>query len=196
MHQLIKTGKSKSFKDYSILKKTSSTSKIIENQQAQTAFMKQQSFEVRTSRKKSSIFLQDSVDQSVLIEKIKTIQNPNLHLGMNLLQQKIWERIQKCTQQQIDQYSNVPIIVLKPDYEYEFNFSISKFSCFNTIRQLTECLAKQFYELTNNHLDEPFLSILVGKIKTQRLDGDMRLFELLNIIVNGRKLLVLQSSNQ
>ncbi|CAD8051633.1 unnamed protein product [Paramecium primaurelia] len=191
MHQLIKTGKSKSFKDYSILKKASSTSKIIE--QSQSAFMKQQSFEVRTSRKKSSIFLKDIIDQSILIENIKSIQNPNLHLGMNLLQQKIWERIQKCSQQQIDEYSNILIIVLKPDYEYEFNFSISKFSCFNTIKQLTECLAKQFHNLTNNNLDDPFLSMLIGKIKTQRLDGDMRLFELLNIIMNGRKLLVLQS---
>ncbi|CAD8151245.1 unnamed protein product [Paramecium pentaurelia] len=191
MHQLVKTGKSKSFKDYSILKKASSTSKIIE--QSQSAFMKQQSFEVRTSRKKSSIFLKDIIDQSILIENIKTIQNPNLHLGMNLLQQKIWERIQKCSQQQIDEYSNIAIIVLKPDYEYEFNFSISKFSCFNTIKQLTESLAKQFHNLTNNNLDEPFLSMLIGKIKTQRLDGDMRLFELLNIIMNGRKLLVLQS---
>ncbi|CAK62450.1 unnamed protein product (macronuclear) [Paramecium tetraurelia] len=194
MHQLVKTGKSKSFKDYSILKKASSTSKIIE--QGQSAFLKQQSFEVRTSRKKSSILLKDIIDQSILIENIKSIQNPNLHLGMNLLQLKIWERIQKCNQQQIDEYSNVAIIVLKPDYEYEFNFSISKFSCFNTIKQLSEYLAKQFHDLTKNKLDEPYLSMLIGKIKTQRLDGDMRLFELLNIIMNGRKLLVLQSQIQ
>ncbi|CAD8147958.1 unnamed protein product [Paramecium pentaurelia] len=183
MHKLIKTGKSKSFKDYSILKKTLSTPKIIE----------QESYEIQKSRKKNSIHSQDIIDQSVFIENIKRMQNPNIYLEMNLLQKKIWERIQKSSQQQIDEFSNIVIIVLKPDYEYEFNFSISQFSCFNTIKQLTKCLAEQFYNLTNNYLNEPFLSMLIGKIKTQRLDRDMRLFELLNIIMNGRKILVLQN---
>ncbi|CAD8054831.1 unnamed protein product [Paramecium primaurelia] len=93
------------------------------------------------------------------------MQNPNIYLEMNLLQKKIRERIQKSSQQQIDEFSNIVIIVLKPDYEYEFNFSISQFSCFNTIKQLTECVAGQFYNQTNNYLNEPFYSCLLVRLK-------------------------------
>ena len=31
----------------------------------------------------------------------------------------------------------------------------------------------------------PYLSIWVGRVKTQKLDGNMRLFELVNILLNG-----------
>ena len=43
----------------------------------------------------------------------------------------------------------------------------------------------------NLELQDPHLYILVGVIKTQKLDGDMRIFELLNILLNGKKTLIL-----
>ncbi|CAK66832.1 unnamed protein product (macronuclear) [Paramecium tetraurelia] len=191
MHQLGKSGKSKSFKDYSILKKVQSLSRHDDTDTDKTSLLKQKSFDL-TTRRNSSILAQALVYESSQIHRITYIQDPNQYIGMNLLQQKIWERIQKCSQKYIDDQSNLSIIVLKPDQEYEFVFNISKMSCFSKIKQLTKSLSSHFYGLTKIQLQDPYLSMLIGKIKTQKLDNDMRLFELLNIIMNGKKLLVLQ----
>ncbi|CAD8071557.1 unnamed protein product [Paramecium sonneborni] len=193
MHQLGKSGKSKSFKDYSILKKVQSVSKHDDVEIDNIFILKQKSFDL-TTRRNSSILTQELINESSQIHRITNIKNPNKYIGMDLLQQKIWERIQKCSQKYIDDQSNLQIIVLKPDQEYEFVFNISKLSCFSKIKQLTNNLQSHFYSLTKIQLQDPYLSMLIGKIKTQKLDNEMRLFELLNIIMNGKQLLVLQSN--
>ncbi|CAD8065590.1 unnamed protein product [Paramecium sonneborni] len=193
MHQLGKSGKSKSFKDYSILKKVQSLSRHDDAEVDKLSILKQKSFDL-TTRRNSSILTQEFFNQSGQIQRITIIKNPNQYIEMNSLQQKIWERIQKYSQKLIDDQSNLQIIVLKPDQEYEFVFNISKLSCFSKIKQLTNSLSSHFYSLTNVQLQDPYLSMLIGKIKTQKLDNEMRLFELLNIIMNGKKLLVLQSN--
>ncbi|CAD8157533.1 unnamed protein product [Paramecium pentaurelia] len=189
MHQLGKSEKSINFKDYSILKKVQSLSRHDDADKDKIFMLKQKSFDL-TTRRNSSNLTQDFANESILIHRITNIQNPNKYIGMNLLQQKIWERIQKFQQKYIDDQSNLIIIVLKPDQEYEFMYNISKLSCFSKIKYLTNSLTNHFYELTKIY---PYLSMLIGKIKTQKLDNDMRLFELLNIIMNGKRQLVLQS---
>ncbi|CAD8159897.1 unnamed protein product [Paramecium octaurelia] len=192
MHQLGKSEKSISFKDYSILKKVQSFSRHDDAEKEKIQMMKQKSLDL-TTRRSSSNLTQDFAIESILIHRITNIQSPSQYIGMNLLQQKIWERIQKFSQKYIDDQSNLIIIVLKPDQEFEFMYNISNLSCFSKIKQLTNSLTNHFYQLTQIQLQDPYLSMLIGKIKTQKLDNEMRLFELLNIIMNGKRMLVLQS---
>ncbi|CAK71490.1 unnamed protein product (macronuclear) [Paramecium tetraurelia] len=189
MHQLGKSENSINFKDYSILKKVQSFSRHDDAEKEKVYMLKQKSFDL-TTRRSSSNLTQDFAIESILIHRITNIQNPIQYIRMNLLQQKIWERIQKFSQKYIDDQSNLIIIVLKPDQEFEFRYNISNLSCFSKIKQLTNSLTNHFYQLTQIY---PYLSMLIGKIKTQKLDNEMRLFELLNIIMNGKRMLVLQS---
>lgn len=85
------------------------------------------------------------------------------------------------------------------DSEFEFKFDISQLSCFWTVRQLAEQISKIYTQQKSEgtphssyqELRNPYLSILVGKIKTEKLDSEMRLFELLHLVLNGKQTLVL-----
>ncbi|CAD8119868.1 unnamed protein product [Paramecium sonneborni] len=125
--------------------------------------------------------------------------NPSSYIEMDPLQTKVWKSLQKQSLQKV--YS-IDIIVLQNQNEYEFKFDISKLSCFLLVRELSNLISQAFQDRINNQPRQkmnflfPFLSILVGRVKTQKLDGNMRLFELVNILLNGQKTLILQESNQ
>ncbi|CAD8190003.1 unnamed protein product [Paramecium pentaurelia] len=118
--------------------------------------------------------------------------NPTLHIEMDELQTKVWRSLKK---QQLQSVYSVDIIVLKNQSEFEFTFDISMLSCFLRVRELS-FLINETYANQNNRtkLQIPYLSILIGRVKTQKLDGNMRLFELAHILINGQRTLILQES--
>ncbi|CAD8124139.1 unnamed protein product [Paramecium sonneborni] len=131
-------------------------------------------------------------DDKLAISNINQI-NPTLYIEMDELQTKVWRSLKK---QQLQQVYSVGIIVLKNQSEFEFSFDISLLSCFLRVRELS-ILINETYADQNNRmkLQIPYLSILIGRVKTQKLDGNMRLFELAHILINGQRTLILQESS-
>ncbi|CAK62667.1 unnamed protein product (macronuclear) [Paramecium tetraurelia] len=119
------------------------------------------------------------------------IQNrsPSLYIEMNELQTKVWRALRK---QQLQSVYSVEIIVLKNQSEFEFTFDISHLSCFLRVRELGILINETCADRVK--LKSPYLSILIGRVKTQKLDGNMKLFELAHILINGQRTLILQES--
>ncbi|CAD8156168.1 unnamed protein product [Paramecium pentaurelia] len=147
-------------------------------------------------QRKNSFITFESNDLSISVSHIKSIHNPLQYLKMNDLQIRIWKALTKFTNAQLESVFLIDIIVLHHDTEFEFKFDLSQLSCFMTIKELREQIYLIFYEQKNQKIQDPQLYILIGVIKTQKLDSDIRLFELLNILLNGKKTLILQSSCQ
>ncbi|CAD8201316.1 unnamed protein product [Paramecium pentaurelia] len=123
--------------------------------------------------------------------------NPSSYIEMDQLQTKVWKSLQKQQLQKI--YLIDIIVLLRNQNEYEFKFDISKLSCFLMVRDLSNLILQAYYYRINQSHQNfvlPYLSILVGKVKTQKLDGNMRLFELIHILLNGQRTLILQESTQ
>ncbi|CAD8204430.1 unnamed protein product [Paramecium pentaurelia] len=125
--------------------------------------------------------------------------NPSSYIEMNQLQTKVWKSLQKQTLQKV--YSIDIIVLLKNQNEYEFKFDISKLSCFLMVKELSNLISQAYLDRINQTILKrsfffPYLSILVGRVKTQKLDGNMRLFELVHILLNGQNTLILQESTQ
>ncbi|CAD8209184.1 unnamed protein product [Paramecium octaurelia] len=123
--------------------------------------------------------------------------NPSSHIEMDQLQTKVWKSLQKQSLQKV--YMIDIIVLLQNQNEYEFKFDISKLSCFLMVKDLSNLISQAYWDKMNkSHLKFalPYLSILVGKVKTQKLDGNMRLFELVHILLNGQKTLILSESTQ
>ncbi|CAD8208836.1 unnamed protein product [Paramecium octaurelia] len=127
-------------------------------------------------------------DEKLAISNINWI-NPSLYIEMNELQTKVWRSLRK---QQLQSVYSVEIIVLKNQGEFEFTFDISHLSCFLRVRELGILINETCADRVKLKL--PYLSILIGRVKTQKLDGNMRLFELAHILINGQRTLILQES--
>ncbi|CAD8091340.1 unnamed protein product [Paramecium sonneborni] len=143
-------------------------------------------------QRRNSFVTFESNDLRLSIREIKNIDDPKKHICMTELQYKIWRTVTKCQKSQLEQTYIIDIIVISQGQEYEFKFDLSKLSCFMTIKELCEQIHLIFIEQRNQKLQDPQLHILIGIIKTQRLDGDIRLFELINLLLNGQKTLILQ----
>ncbi|CAK67109.1 unnamed protein product (macronuclear) [Paramecium tetraurelia] len=131
--------------------------------------------------------------------------NPSSHIEMDQLQTKVWKSLQKqslvfdCNIIKQKAYLIDIIVLLQNQNEYEFKFDISQLSCFLMVKDLSNIISQAYWDRVNkSHLKFalPYLSILVGKVKTQKLDGNMRLFELVHILLNGQKTLILSESTQ
>ncbi|CAK92307.1 unnamed protein product (macronuclear) [Paramecium tetraurelia] len=125
--------------------------------------------------------------------------SPSSQIEMNQLQTKVWKSLQKQMLQKV--YSIDIIVLLQNQNEYEFKFDISKLSCFLMVKELSNLISQAYWDRINKTNQKrkflhPYLSILVGRVKTQKLDGNMRLFELIHILLNGQKTLILQESPQ
>ncbi|CAD8159447.1 unnamed protein product [Paramecium pentaurelia] len=145
-------------------------------------------------QRRNSFVTFESNDVSKSVSQIKTINDPSQYLKMNDLQIRVWKAVNKFTNAQLESVFLIDIIVLYNDTEFEFKFDLSQLSCFMTMKELREQIHLIFYEQKNQKIQDPQLYILIGVIKTQKLDGEIRLFELLNILLNGKKTLILQSS--
>ncbi|CAD8078307.1 unnamed protein product [Paramecium sonneborni] len=145
-------------------------------------------------QRKNSFVTFESNDISISVSQIKYINDPSQYLKMNDLQVRVWKALTKCTNSQLESVFLIDIIVLHNDTEFEFKFDLSQLSCFMTVKELREQIHIIFTEQKNQKIQDPQLYILIGIIKTQKLDGEIRLFELLNILLNGKKTLILQSS--
>ncbi|CAD8118422.1 unnamed protein product [Paramecium sonneborni] len=132
-------------------------------------------------------------DEQLTISNIIQI-NPTLYIEMDELQIKVWRSLKK---QQLQQVYSVAIIVLKNQNEFEFSYDISMLSCFLRVKELSILINETYADQNNNQkkLQIPYLSILIGRVKTQKLDANMRLFELVHILINGQKTLILQESS-
>ncbi|CAD8105377.1 unnamed protein product [Paramecium primaurelia] len=133
------------------------------------------------------------------IKQSQLYLSPSSYIEMNQLQTKVWKSLQKQTLQKV--YSIDIIVLLKNQNEYEFKFDISKLSCFLMVKELSNLISQAYMDRINQtNLKRsfffPYLSILVGRVKTQKLDGNMRLFELVHILLNGQNTLILQESTQ
>ncbi|CAK64439.1 unnamed protein product (macronuclear) [Paramecium tetraurelia] len=130
-------------------------------------------------------------DDKLVIGNIAWI-NPTLYIEMDELQTKVWRSLKR---QQLESVYSVDIIVLKNQSEFEFSFDISMLSCFLRVRELSVLINENYANRSNRaKLQVPYLSILIGRVKTQKLDGNMRLFELAHILLNGQRTLILQES--
>ncbi|CAD8073678.1 unnamed protein product [Paramecium primaurelia] len=167
--------------DISSFRKTSTSSKGDNNQSPR-------------QQRRNSFVTFESNDVSKSVSQIKTINDPSQYLKMNDLQIRVWKAVNKFTNAQLESVFLIDIIVLHNDTEFEFKFDLSQLSCFMTMKELREQIHLIFYEQKNQKIQDPQLYILIGVIKTQKLDGEIRLFELLNILLNGKKTLILQSS--
>ncbi|CAD8077595.1 unnamed protein product [Paramecium sonneborni] len=145
-------------------------------------------------QRRNSFVTFESNNTSTSLSQIKFINDPFQYLKMNDLQKRVWKALSKCTNTQLESVFLIDIIVLHNDTEFEFKFDLSQLSCFMTIKELREQINIIFSEQKNQKIQDPQLYILIGVIKTQKLDGDIRLFELLNILLYGKKTLILQSS--
>ncbi|CAD8175312.1 unnamed protein product [Paramecium octaurelia] len=145
-------------------------------------------------QRRNSFVTFESNDPSLSISQIKNVKDPTKHIYMSELQLKIWKSLSKCSNSQLESAFIIDIIVICQGQEYEFKFDFSKLSCFMTIQELSEQIHLIFFEQRSQKLLDPQLHILIGIIKTQRLDGQIRLFELLNLLLNGKKTLILQQS--
>ncbi|CAD8195063.1 unnamed protein product [Paramecium pentaurelia] len=135
-------------------------------------------------------------DEKLAISNINQImqlliknRSPTLYIEMDELQNKVWRSLRK---QQLQSVYSVEIIVLKNQCEFEFTFDISNLSCFLSVRELSILINETYTDRVK--LKIPYLSILIGRVKTQKLDGNMRLFELAHILINGQRTLILQES--
>ncbi|CAD8163481.1 unnamed protein product [Paramecium octaurelia] len=169
--------------DISSFRKTSTSSKGDNNQSPR-------------QQRRNSFVTFESNDVSISVSQIKSIHDPQQYLKMNDLQVRVWKALSKFTNAQLESVFLIDIIVLHNDTEFEFKFDLSQLSCFMTMKELREQIHLIFSEQKNQKIQDPQLYILIGVIKTQKLDGDIRLFELLNILLNGKKTLILQSSCQ
>ncbi|CAK82439.1 unnamed protein product (macronuclear) [Paramecium tetraurelia] len=177
--------------DISSFRKTSTSSKGDNNQSPR-------------QQRRNSFVTFESNDVSISVSQIKSIHeqfinqtfSPSQYLKMNDLQVRVWKALSKFTKAQLESVFLIDIIVLHNDTEFEFKFDLSQLSCFMTMKELREQIHLIFSEQKNQKIQDPQLYILIGVIKTQKLDGDIRLFELLNILLNGKKTLILQSSCQ
>jgi hypothetical protein len=78
--------------------------------------------------------------------------------------------------------------------EREFHVDVGQIPQHWRLRKLAHILNKMYYEqqsdkLTSQgnklELQQPVLSILIGRVHTRRLDANMRLFELIDLAVSG-----------